>query len=782
MPNAILPPFSSVPIPQYMRNELSRRKDKYGSTYSPNRDADLNSAASGADYKGAMTAWMRVVSNATHKNKQGFVLHASDGFNNSYGIGNKVDGRANVNVIGYDRLGNPHLVDNEISKIQKHRPIPGVESIEVDIRKNIYRAAFIKWKCYSVDQLNYMSNYMFTPYTTVLLEWGWNNYNRNSLMDITSIGSPAEYKRDSNGKINPYVFKNSGTGLLGAYTNPLLIEEKLELSNGQYDAMIGHIINFNFTFNPSEMCFNCTTEIASNSKFYFGLSLDKSTAEDKVGENVPKLTVKTLFENDIHSKLLSYVKDRSSPKSVTRVDIDGRVFLPSAYNETIGGSPHKFSDELYISFGLMVDLINDVTNTNEGGLPQFFINIKDTKIGAHPNLISCSPDFLIPNAIAPYFSPENLADEIPGGIPPNWKLDQPIDKENQYRANESSNILMDNVLHNKSKRQNLSSIINYLRPNPDAKDICIPMLTDTPNSLYYGNLENIYLNYKFVESSIANSKNIKDALTFICESLNKMCNIWRLEVVHGNTPNTLSIRDTRFLDLTHIKNLKGEMGILHTEPLIYYFDSFSQESIVKEFSFNVKLSDIVAGMVLYHANSELTTDGKKTTTNERFLFNKVSDYLLTALKTNRTGGNEVEKPDPKKLKESIRIFEDFRNNIDPNILYFEKKSTNGSTNVTRLRLPDNQRSKLISMLDDDTNVFTNISSMPMPGVKVELSILGIAGFRTFQVFGVKNLPVPYDNGVLFQVTEIKHSINSEGWTTRVTAAVRPVKSLQTVLT
>ena len=67
--------------------------------------------------------------------------------------------------------------------------------------------------------------------------------------------------------------------------------------------------------------------------------------------------------------------------------------------------------------------------------------------------------------------------------------------------------------------------------------------------------------------------------------------------------------------------------------------------------------------------------------------------------------------------------------------------------------------------------------MPMPGVQVEFSILGIAGFRTFQVFSVKNLPEPYSKGVLFQVTEVKHSITSEGWITRVIASVRPVKDI-----
>ena len=101
--------------------------------------------------------------------------------------------------------------------------------------------------------------------------------------------------------------------------------------------------------------------------------------------------------------------------------------------------------------------------------------------------------------------------------------------------------------------------------------------------------------------------------------------------------------------------------------------------------------------------------------------------------------------------------------------------------IVRLTLPNTSESLLVQLISDDDPLFTNISTMAMPGVTVEFSLLGISGFRSFQIFTAKNLPQPYDKGVIFQVKEVKHSINKEGWITSITSTVRPSSAIDGLL-
>lgn len=789
MNDSLLPPFSAIPLSGYMRKEFKRRRDTYGKTYVKNENY-----SSMGDYRGPMTSWVRVVSNGTFEGKEGFVLHGGAGYKDVYGIKNEVNSKPNSSIIGYDRKGDPHIIENNSPTVlQKFRPIPGIEGVEVDIRKDIYRAAFIKWKCYSVAQLDYMTNFMFTPYTSVVLEWGWNTYNPDSLIDISQDGIHAEFEPET---LSPKV---KGSGLLGAYTNPLLIEEGLEKSHGRYDGMIGHIINFNYTFNPSEMCFNCTTEIASNSRFYFGLSGDKIV--NKIDRGATQKTKKQFFDKDLRSILEKYTIDRYKGVAVAQSEtgysglIKGRVFSPKHYTQIVlGGSPARNgSSKLYISFGLLADLINKHFAFGSS----IKIDISHSKIGAHPNLISCSDNFLIPNALAPYYSPESLADNyIRSSIPQKNQSETPIFPARVFKNEKDiANILMNTVLSNTS-RQDLNYIINHLSEN--INDAAFPRSDD---QYYSGDLKNIYLSYDFVSELMNGSKDLRDFLKSICTELNTI-SIWSLDLYDWQD-DAVSIRDAKYLDVNNLNALKSKLDIDANDPVIYRFDAFSQDSFLKEFSFNVQLSDTVANMVIHQVNADLSSEskdeGKKDdsatiVTNQQYLFPKINDYLLKKIKSDQITSEIFDaKATAKKNKELLKAknnkVDDYMKSIDESTIFLERpqikdentKHVSRVRSISRLTLPKDQSSKLILLLEDSTAVFTNISSMPIPGVKVEFTVLGISGFRMFQVFAVNNLPKPYDTGVLFQITEIKHSINLEGWNTRITACIRPVKSLQTLL-
>ena len=91
------------------------------------------------------------------------------------------------------------------------------------------------------------------------------------------------------------------------------------------------------------------------------------------------------------------------------------------------------------------------------------------------------------------------------------------------------------------------------------------------------------------------------------------------------------------------------------------------------------------------------------------------------------------------------------------------------------------KDRLQIMLSDKDPNFVNLNCMIIPGVKVEFSLLGIAGFRTFQVFAVKNLPEPYKDNAIFQIQDVRHTISGNNWETSITAGVRPLNGLQGII-
>lgn len=786
MASVLLPPYASVPISGYMRREFERRRDTYGSNY-----VNSNSYASGeadgmAQYRGPMTSWIRAVSNGKTEKGSGFVLKGGDGFKPSYGVG------GSASVIGYTHDGTPHLIDNgSKSTLQKHRPIPGIESIEVDIRKDVYRLAFIKWKCYSLEQLNYMMPYMFNPYTTVVLEWGWNTYNPESLIDISAVGTPTKFTKNG----TEIIKGSEGSGMLGSYMNPSLIEQGLEKSNGRYDGMIGHIVNFDFTFNSSEMCFNCTTEIASNSRFYFGLVSDSVVAERDPGSdtmaNHAKATRLDFFSTTVPAFLNDYLSEMSGKGlpvekkgNVYSSLINRRVFSPQKYFQTLGGSPTNQAGHIYVSFGLLVDILN---KENANTVNRIHIDIENQKIGAHPNMVSCSDKFLIPNSAAPYFNPNTLADSTVGF----YKDESVLYSSFSGNKNQIADKLLDRILST-TKRQNLDLVINYLKVNNGVNETQFP----SSNNHYEGMLKNIYLSFNFLKEQFKSTPDLRTFLKSICEMLNDNVPVWRLEVIDWD--GKLSIRDINYIDLEILTKKKEFFGIDNREPAIYMFDAFSQDSFLKEFGFNVKLSDAIANAVVNQTNNQIVDDKREqnenvsgNVTNKSYIFSTINDVLLNKMPPYEPGSTVSVPNTPLTLTAAaavaaaVAVKQTELSNIDSETISFRKQMTdtagNKTTGVMRLVMPgESGKAKLKQLLNDGSVEFSNISTMPIPGVKVEFSILGISGFRMFQIFGVNNLPKPYDD-CLFQITELKHSVTETGWITKVTAAVRPRGAILTLI-
>jgi uncharacterized membrane protein YfhO len=267
--------------------------------------------------------------------------------------------------------------------------------------------------------------------------------------------------------------------------------------------------------------------------------------------------------------------------------------------------------------------------------------------------------------------------------------------------------------------------------------------------------------------------------------LNENIPIWNLDVIdwYGN----LSIRDMNYFNTDELERLKESLELTTEDETVYHFNPFVQNSILNEFSFNVKLSDAVANMVINQANNQLSDEEQPGTSgvivSQRISFPRIRDVILKQIEPKK-GFDATKSEKPNSNDKNLMSVSDTPQNIDEKSMSFTVTSTDGKSTkmVSRLILPgESGKSRVKQLLNDESTQFSQINTPPIPGVRVEFTVLGIAGFKTFQVIGVENLPAPYQRGkVVFQIVDVKHSVNTEGWRTNVSAVIRPVKSLNLI--
>jgi hypothetical protein len=457
-------PWAPHPIPSWVIKEFTRRQKDIGFEYPVSVTWDDN--GTWQNYKGPMTAWVRVFSNgtgrindkSTYPEKSGFVLQGGYGFDKSYGIPD------NKNILGYDSEGEPHTlnlssdgnlvsfpnsISNDKRTVQKFLPVPGITSIDAIIQKERIRKITVNWKCYGYAQLEYMTPYFLSPKISAFVEFGWNHFNQASLLDL----------RKSNLKNLKELFTVSGS---------VLYDKNIKESYGLYDGTMGIVSGFDFSTQDG-ITFECKTEILSKHANYSGVLVNSAA---KVSSDKQKTSVQSTFAEYLEKRLTklpnciskklnfmspldvqeenaekngtflssnfpfykydngSYTRKSNAGKDVKRPE--DRFFMgrkaenPGDSSLMTGMQKYDWdkSDQkdIWVTMGFLVELANiffnkqinlDLKNANDYNL--YEIDIEDVKIGAHPNLLSCDGNvLLIPNKKAPKY---NLGCLFPKGNP-----------------------------------------------------------------------------------------------------------------------------------------------------------------------------------------------------------------------------------------------------------------------------------------------------------------------------------------------------------------------------
>lgn len=827
-------------IPNPIRRELYRRILDQGFNYI---DTD-NSWSNYKNYRGPLSAWTRITSNGTGVSKtlsnsqkyDGFILYGGQGFHDAFGKLNLTDNGSpyQTNILGYDTKGKEHRLDLDVKNpnivtlkgsptrnVPILLPPPGIVSIDASMQKERIRKVTINWKCYSFAQLEYMTPYFLTPGISLIVEFGWNLFNQQCLLDLKDTDLLKKLWVD-------------GTPLY----------QKTLDSNGMYDSTFGSIANFEFGTQDG-MTYDCKTEIYSKHRNHTGALLNESPKNSSIVVNKKTenmLTKPSLYEfcnqrlknvakclegtgKNFFEPLTVDEENKLNAKDPNGIPYDNTDLIKNFYNgkkenrifiarnkvqndpllvgsdtETYG-QPDKdidwdstSPDDTWVTMGFVIELINlfigqniATKASNDPKFELFTFDINDVAIGAHPNLISTDGyTILIPNPTAPKF---NLGYKL-------WVTDyqsaisNKLQSQTSYKTAASFEKAGPDMLpynkklyeifktgyapvekvkaNNGAYRNNIDYIINRFRYNffnndLDPYDAAFPQMNDytvkgnEKKAGYWGYLKDLFVHVNVIINAAKDAKTAEDFLNSLLQTVSA-ASAGLWELAVIEDENKLRIIDKKFISKKVYQNL-------------YQFD-ISSDSCIKSLSFtvtpsNAQMTQVIAGS----SNNQGQNTGQSTAT-------QLPDFKFG----DRLGVNQLE-PETKKtfINESadlIKQLQKYGRVAGAFAMTLKYVSEDEYYEVVNLALPS--KNLLLSLMDcGDYEDNINIYGGQQPNFTCELVLQGISGLRTFQCFSIKNLPKPYSpEDVIFSIIDLTHSIQNGEWITTIKAGIRPRAKLK----
>lgn len=847
-------------LPDQLITELRRRNNNNNLGFDIENTGGSFDFVGNKNYKGPLVPWIRIFSNGTGKptnylvpsskylksdGYNGFILKGGDGFYDAFGYEQNVPLSKAKAIIGYeangttahtlnsDRTNFQYSVKNDDNFPQNNitspiLPPPGVTSMNIKQGRDFFVTADVKFNCYGLAQLEYMMPFFLTPGINIFLEFGYNYFNKQSLLDLSNK-----------------------TECVNNVLNPQIVIDRALKSNGNYGCITGIITNYNFS-TTNGFAYECSFEIKSRQGLYAGMKVDTVTSNSD-GDIITSLRtliktyipeVKNVVKNKKNFyKYIEELEDTENrppplPSGVKFYDDkpEDRIFIgrqndiynkkkspsesPSKKNgppiieyKKINDDPQysyacdtdfdfESTDETWLQLGFVFELFNTIMTIENNST--FRIDIEDIVINAHPNLISCDKNVLIPNPVSPKINKGIQGEDFSSMMPDQtFRRNELTDSQKKFNEspdnfNEKDGLVLSSYIiatifktRGQGYRDNIDTLINYLYYNSSNNNkegsAAFPW-SSVPDELiknknykpyYYGYLKNILINSSKLIDVVTdeNIKNYRDLISNLLNVINESVdNFWKFDIVERVDGEGLSIVD------------KNTMSNLDE---IYMFEMGSGNNCIRNINFDVSLTNDQSINVYFggqggqNVNSKSSVQSNSTTQPAVKFADRLTEELLKKVENSNSNSNNTS--NSSKIDPSIVTIQ--KRNTDKSVLMmtvlnsvgYPKDASYDIKNTKLLHWPSGFKEYLrMSLTDGD--VINNIAkySGVADNFTITVTFDGIFGIRNLQVFGINNLPKPYVPGnVVFQVSEVDHQIQNGSWRTVVTALVRGIGNKKT---
>lgn len=811
------------------------------------------------NYRGPMTSWVRVCSNGygpEQNGMPGFVMYGGKDFFTSYGFNQGLRGQTstpNVSILGYTPSGQPHIIENDIhaaSKSALHVPTPEVEKISANIQKELLRRVRIEWTCFSIKQLEYMTPYFLVPGISVIVEWGWNHFNMGSLLDLKDENKLATLYNDPYPLYTKNILDSRGNyevvfGIITNFEwsidgNKIKCVTEVTSKDRLYAGMPlrSNMIEADRALSDDDQSTSAGKPkkdtqqglgVADNFKKFVQQYIDKF--KDVIDPTKSADQIVSLYTTQGKADLerrplrgfVQYLMDRypkdaykeylfgiyyGRDEKTVKQYVAGGGFAPST-DRTVKVIDDNYANKdfdfdcqsqrtnVWLNMGLVIELLN--YHSQLKGVkdqPMFRVDIDDTIISGHPNLISADGKaILIPNALAPkYFTGHYGAETYKGDVQYEKEMQpctavhptvfaQELDPADIKPSLKWANYRLRQLfLPMGIRRDDISSIINvnrykYADPQGDYEfpfsgDYYVPEGNDLRkyDAYYTGFLKNIYINTAVLKSIVDDPKVLffSDIVSGILDAINKASGqFWKFKLDGGaGRLNTPGYAPMKIVDenLTQYTSNVGK---------VFTFDYYAADGLLQSVNFRPTLSNAQAIRTIY-AQTNLTNKQNTVLSGHNELLDyKFRDRLFMI--GNQSGNTENKEVfTESSWKSSMAKLQTVR--PPDGAFQVTSKNAKGEKTIYRLCLPPGNDDVLSLMLDDNDRGHNPRYTGIMPGIQAEFTVQGIAGIRTFAMFRVRGLPEPYsERNIIFRVINTTDTLQNGQWVTSIIAGVMPLR-------
>ena len=661
----------------------------------------------------------------------------------------------NETIVGIDFDGKPIKVEGETNK---RVSTPIIESVEIDTdgANNTLKTAKINIRCFSLKQLEMFQVFFLVPGMNILLEFG------NNMLQYKKYGpsKDAEHPNPKSNVSEVLIPKNDYNSYIKEFKNYYRVNTqnlkdylaKVEGARGTYDLIAGKATDFSFGID-ADGTYTVMLEISQGNQM--SLAIPINIQNTKSGQSSPPVDKKVLMEQYV----TQLCADMGLNKDELALDVkswEKEFFNWAKVNDD--KKDESTSDDKYLSLRFILKVLMNYSlqsgaydaKTFLFDLPIHTVNGVETEylpIKIHKNLISSSDEIIFPNKTLPKFTGNTEKNDVI--IDPKNFVDGSI---NGYSVEDSSVV----------KMKVGSKTTNQINTKPPVDD-------GTRN----GNALNIFIKYKSIVEIWRKSYSRQDFLYGILNIINT--NSYGLfRIVYAAQVDSGKATVIDFKSTT-------ELGS-DDATKIYRFRPNTINSTVKDFSFNFEMSNLVAGRTVFNTQKTLIDTYKKLKKEKRVDIGLPPDVYKNydnSMFANSDGWMSINLIDLEALKET------YKDMFDKGVEIPEDK-TDESTAKNITEIIDNKVTKF-KMAKHDPRVLiykdnefirkqvksedTTTKSILTP-IEVSLTISGVSGLSSGEYFHIDGIPEIYNHIGVFQITNIKHSINADGWATTIEAGFR----------
>lgn len=673
-------------------------------------------------------------------------------------------------IVGSTFFGNRIEVEGEVNR---RASTPIIESIDIDTdgANNTLKTATINVRCFTLKQFEMFELFFCKPGMNILLEYGDSTLDRKRFTTDKSKNPEAQDAFTSTSQVkdqlvdksnyNTFVDKFSELYRFNS-TSLKLFQKHIEKSRGTYDMVAGKVTDYSFSID-ADGTYPVRIELSQGNQMSLAIPINIGNSEGTVGVN----------DKNKPLEFAQYVELLKSDLNLNKLVLDEANWKNDFFNWGKLNDTKKdetASLDAYVSLRFILEILMNYSLNDSGGydedtwkfnIPKYKIDGKDEEIipiRIHKNLISSSDEVLFPN--------KNLV-----------KFIAPVKGSKESNVVQISTKGVSATINGYSIEE--SREVSITKSNGTGKLIINPITTD--KDIRNGNALNIFIKYKTVVQIWRASYTRIDFLDGVLKLMNSSSHgLFRL--IRGNITE---VSNSSVMDLKSTNDGKADSDI--EDNKIYRFKPSTIKSIVKDFSFNFEMSNLVAGRTIFNAQRFLVEALKKVKKPEDGVKIPLPEDAYqnfdNSLFSNADGYYSINKIDLKALEKN---FQDA----------VSKQQTSESTE----KPPENETLNVIDIIEQksikfkldktsiQTLVYTDVNTVKkaiadtntdqkstLTPIDITITIDGMSGFNCGEYFKIDGIPEIYNEIGVFQITNTKQNITKDGWSTTLEAGFRIIK-------